>query len=188
MNRAWMVTMAVAAAMETQAASPKPRVDALVTVFTYNLAAVPRNVMTRAKRVATAAFAAAGIEVRWVEGKHLGEQREVASGEMRNVVFDGAAPASFRPQAMAVTNVGLGAGSDVHVFYNRVLAFQDSAYMPEFLGNVLAHELTHALEGVARHSSRGLMKAVWSDDDIAEMFRGPLPFAAEDLDLLRAHF
>ena len=60
--------------------------------------------------------------------------------------------------------------------------------MPEFLGNVLAHELTHALEGVARHSSEGLMKAVWSARDYDEMVRGPLPFAAEDLDLLRAHF
>jgi hypothetical protein len=189
MKRVWMVGVAVAAAMEAQAGSPKPRVDApLVTVFTYNLAGVPRNVAARAKRVATRAFAAAGIEVRWVEGKHLGEQREVAAGEMRTVVFDGPAPATFRSQAMAVANVGRGADSDVHVFYDRVLAFQDSAYMPEFLGNVLAHELTHVLEGVARHSSEGLMKPVWSVDDIAEMFRGPLPFAAEDLDLLRAHF
>jgi hypothetical protein len=61
--------------------------------------------------------------------------------------------------------------------------------MPEILGNVLAHELTHALEGVARHSSEGLMKAVWSGRDYAGMVsRRPLAFAAEDLDLLRAHF
>jgi|SRR5271157_1457300 len=60
--------------------------------------------------------------------------------------------------------------------------------MPEFPGNVLAHELTHALEGVARHSSEGLMKAKWSPGDYAGMVYGPLAFAAEDLDLLRAHF
>lgn len=60
--------------------------------------------------------------------------------------------------------------------------------MPEFLGNVLAHELTHALEGVARHSSEGLMKANWSGRDYDEMARGPLAFAAVDLELLRAHF
>jgi hypothetical protein len=188
MKRVWMVAVAMAAAMAAQAESPKPRVDALLTVFTYNLAGVRGDVMARAKRVATTAFAAAGIEVRWVKGKHYGEPREVAGGEIRTVVFDGPAPANFRSQAMAVTNVGRGADSDVHVFYSRVLAFEDSLYMPEFLGNVLAHELTHSLQGVARHSSEGLMKAVWSVGDRAEMFRGPLPFAAEDLDLLRAHF
>jgi hypothetical protein len=91
---------------------------------------------------------------------------------------------------VAFTNVGGRADADVHVFYSRVTGFwaEDRAHMPQFLGNVLAHELTHALEGVARHSSEGLMKADWNARDYAEMLRGPLPFAAEDLDLLRAHF
>jgi hypothetical protein len=183
-----MVGLAVAAAMEARAGSPKPQVDALATVFTYDRVGVPEAVMGRAKRVAATALAAAGIEVRWLEGKHLGEPREVAAGEMRTVVFDGPAPSTFRSQAIAVTNVGRGSDSDAHVFYSRVLTFEDSLYMPEFLGNVLAHELIHALEGVARHSSEGLMKAVWSVGDRAEMFRGPFPFVAEDLDLPRAHF
>jgi len=60
--------------------------------------------------------------------------------------------------------------------------------MPEFLGNVLAHELTHALEGLKRHSSEGLMKAEWSAGDIARMVYGPLPLAVEDRDLLRSRF
>jgi hypothetical protein len=186
-----MVVAALAAAMEAQAGSPKPEVDALVTVFTYNRAGVPWTVMERAKRVATTAFAAAGIEVRWAKGKRLGEPRRVAAGEMRAVVFDGPAPANFRPQAMAVTYVGRGAYSDVHVFYNRLASLgtgYGDEFMPEVLGNVLAHELTHSLQGVMRHSSEGLMKAVWSGRDYDKMFRGPLPFAAEDLDLLRAHF
>jgi hypothetical protein len=69
-----------------------------------------------------------------------------------------------------------------------VADFKDRMHMPEFLGNVLAHELTHELEGVARHSSEGLMKAFWSARDYADMVRGPLALAAVDLDLLRAHF
>ena len=66
------------------------------------------------------------------------------------------------PRAMAFTNVSGRADADVHVFYNRVAGFEDRVHMPEFLGNVLAHELAHALQGVARHSLEGLMKAVWS--------------------------
>ena len=194
MNRAWMAAaaMAMAVAMAGRAESLKPRADALVTVFAYDRTGAPAFFMARAERVATAAFAAAGMEVRWVEGKRLGELRQAASGEILTVVFDAAAPAQFAPQAMAFTAVGGGADADVHVFYNRVASFANrywkGAYLPELLGNVLAHELTHALEGVVRHSSKGLMKAAWNDDEYAQIVRGPLPFAAEDLELLRAHF
>jgi hypothetical protein len=184
-------------AAAAQAGSRKPQVDALVTVFTYDRAGVSQAVMGRAKAVAAEAFATAGIQIRWVEGKRLGEPRVVAAGEVLTVVFDGPASADFRPDAMAFTNVGGGADADVHVFYNRVADFEDTlahlsvgthVSMPEFLGNVLAHELTHALEGVKRHSREGLMKAKWSPGDYAGMVYGPLAFAAEDLDLLRAHF
>jgi hypothetical protein len=191
MKLSTMLVAVMVAVMEGRAESLKPQVDALVTVFTYNRAAVPWAVMERAKRVATAAFAAAGIEVRWVESQRL-EEPDAASGEMLTVVFDGPAPAQASREAMAFTKVGGAADGDVHIFYNRVAGFagfDDRVYIPELLGNVLAHELTHALEGVARHSSEGLMKAVWSADDYAKMTRRrPLAFAAEDLDLLRAHF
>jgi hypothetical protein len=183
-----MVVAAVVAAMEAQAGSPKSELDARVTVFTYNRAGIPWVVLERARRVAAAAFATAGIEVRWVEGKRLGEPRK-AAGEALTVVFDGPAMAGVTPRAMAFTNVGGVADADVHVFYSRVVREADPVYMPEFLGNVLAHELTHALQGTVRHSSEGLMKAAWSNADHAEMGnRRPLPFAAVDLELLRAHF
>jgi hypothetical protein len=188
-----MVAVAMVAAMVAQAGSRKPRTGVLVTVFTYDRAGVPGDVMLRAKLVVTMAYATAGIEVRWAEGKRLGEPREVASGEVLTVVFDGPAPAQASSQAMAFTNMGGGADANVHVFYNRVAGFAhfywSGAHLSELLGNVLAHELTHALEGVARHSSEGLMKANWSGREYAEMAeRHPLAFAAEDLELLRAHF
>jgi hypothetical protein len=53
---------------------------------------------------------------------------------------------------------------------------------------VLAHEIGHVLEGVARHSSEGVMKANWSVRDCAELVRQPLPFAPEDVELIQAHF
>jgi hypothetical protein len=121
----------------------------------------------------------------------------VAAGEVLTAVFDGPAPASFRPQDLAFTNLGGRADADVHVFCDRIADLADTfaqrsigthVSMPEFLGNVLAHELTHALEGVARHSREGLMKAEWSAGDYAKTISGTLPFAAEDLELLRAHF
>ncbi|MGA9626266.1 MAG: hypothetical protein WBQ65_17470 [Bryobacteraceae bacterium] len=144
--------------------------------------------MMRAQRVATAAFAAAGIELRWVKGQRLEEPRKVASGEVLTVVFDLSAPAQASLDAFARTQLGGSADGDVHVFYGRVSRFPDRVLMPEVLGNVLAHELTHALQGVARHSSEGLMKADWEIPDYQKMSRGPLAFAAVDLELLHAHF
>jgi hypothetical protein len=160
----------------------------LVTVFTYDRTGVPWAVLARAERVATAAFAAVGVEVRWVKGQRLEAPRKVASGEALTVVFDLSAPAQASLHAFASTQLGGGADGDVHVFYGRVTRFPDKVLMPEVLGNVLAHELTHALQGVARHSSEGLMKAEWEIPDYQKMSRGPLAFAAVDLELLRAHF
>jgi len=60
--------------------------------------------------------------------------------------------------------------------------------MPELpqivLGYVLAHEITHLLEGISRHSDTGVMKAGWNRTDIFAMRRGRLVLSSEDLDLI----
>ena len=189
MSRAWILAAAMTAAMLGRAESREPPAQALVTVFTYDTAArVPLAVMERARRVVNAVFATAGIELRWVERQRLREPCAAAPGEILTVIFDGPAPPQAGPRAMAITDLAEGAPADVRVFYNRVAGFKDRVYMPEFLGNVLAHEITHALQGLPRHSSEGLLKAVWSARDYAEMVRRPLPLSAEDLELLRARF
>ena len=53
------------------------------------------------------------------------------------------------------------------------------------LGHVLAHEIAHVLEGIARHSATGLMKARWSEDDFQQMLVRPLPLASGDIRLIR---
>ena len=50
---------------------------------------------------------------------------------------------------------------------------------------MIAHEITHLLQGVELHSDRGLMKAHWSTRDITEMMYRPLPLTPEDIDLLQ---
>jgi hypothetical protein len=84
--------------------------------------------------------------------------------------------------------INAGWTTEIEVFYDRVARFPDRQRMPEFLGHVLAHEFVHILEGVARHSDSGLMKARWDDDDCAQMARKPLPIGAEDVAMLRARF
>lgn len=54
------------------------------------------------------------------------------------------------------------------------------------LSHVLVHEITHILQGAARHSEKGVMKARWTSDDLVQMSRKPLGFEREDIDLIHA--
>ena len=53
------------------------------------------------------------------------------------------------------------------------------------LAHVMVHEITHVIEGVCRHSKRGIMKAVWTDEDTRWMRARPLKFAEEDVKLIQ---
>ena len=49
---------------------------------------------------------------------------------------------------------------------------------------VLAHELAHAMQGVARHSESGILKAHWSNADCVEMAFHTLAFTQFDVELI----
>ena len=79
----------------------------------------------------------------------------------------------------------------ITVFGDRVIRLLESYRTLEagkVLGHVLAHEICHALEGVARHSDSGLMKARWNGSDMLTMRGGGLEFARADRYLLRRRF
>ena len=67
------------------------------------------------------------------------------------------------------------------IFFDRIETMQDPWTV---LGHVMVHEITHIIQGVARHSDTGLMKPHWSNDDLRAMRYKPLPFTQEDLILL----
>ena len=69
------------------------------------------------------------------------------------------------------------------IFFDRIETMQDPSTV---LGHVMAHEITHIIQGFPRHSDTGLMKPHWSGHDLTQMRYRPLPFAREDLILLYA--
>ena len=71
-------------------------------------------------------------------------------------------------------------GPRVFIFYTRVAALSSSAEGGANLGYVIAHEIGHILEGQARHSERGVMKASWDRQDFSQMAQQQLAFAQED--------
>ncbi|HLG97758.1 MAG TPA: hypothetical protein VKX49_15695 [Bryobacteraceae bacterium] len=73
-------------------------------------------------------------------------------------------------------------GTHVRVFYDRI------AHMPNrsaVLAYVFVHELTHMLQGIARHSATGIMKARWTTSDIDKMGCQHLAFTPLDIDLIQ---
>ena len=53
------------------------------------------------------------------------------------------------------------------------------------LGHVMAHEIAHILQGVARHSERGIMKERWESSDYKQMLKGSLRFTEHDAILIK---
>jgi len=74
-------------------------------------------------------------------------------------------------------------GVHIEVFYDR-MAHTEDELRPYLLAYVVVHEITHILEGIARHSDSGIMKAHWDSDEYALMRRGQLRFAEEDIKLI----
>jgi hypothetical protein len=76
-------------------------------------------------------------------------------------------------------------GVHLTVFYDRIVGRYK--YRPDaVLAHVLVHEITHLLQGIARHSATGVMKPGFSPSDAYAMTYKPLPFTDEDLLLIRA--
>lgn len=75
-------------------------------------------------------------------------------------------------------------GTHIVVFYDRIQRMGSLRNAPRVMAHVIAHEVSHILEGIVRHSEEGVMKARWSDNDLRAMERKPLAFAPEDVDLI----
>jgi hypothetical protein len=54
------------------------------------------------------------------------------------------------------------------------------------LAYIMAHEIAHALEGIAHHAPTGVMKAEWNFEDLKEIRVGTLEFDTSDVELIRA--
>jgi len=96
------------------------------------------------------------------------------------------APASATPGALAASRLTDAAGVEITVYQDRVQRFLDGhpSLTGVAAGYVLAHELAHAMQGVARHSESGILKAQWSGEDFTEMIYHKLVFTSYDVELI----
>jgi len=129
-----------------------------------------------AKATATKIFAGIGVKIQWRSGA------KNCPTEAIFITFSDSTPASLHPGALAYARPY--EGTHILVFYDRVSNTVASSIVPFLLGHVIAHEITHILQGVARHSDQGLMKPRWGAADYDEMARKPLPLTDQDVLLI----
>jgi hypothetical protein len=135
--------------------------------------------------VASQLLADAGVRLVWHYGKPA-----AAGPDVLEVMF-AVAPASFRTpekqNVLAYARPYAPDGTPLVFFTDRIVPvvepFGKQAY--QVLGHVLAHEITHVLEGMSHHSEEGLMRARWSPREMSVMTHGTLRMDAIDRELVQ---
>ena len=95
-------------------------------------------------------------------------------------------PKEFSEWAFAYSNPYSTAGPCVQLLMDRLQpAIRMNPLSTGYLlGNILAHEMGHVLQGAPRHSETGVMKARWSAGEILNMGRERLHFTDEDVEFM----
>jgi hypothetical protein len=151
---------------------------------------VPKNLLRDSQQAATVIFARIRVQLIW---RGLSQQAsKVVAGMGEPSTHDLAV--EIVPHAPSPRNVALAtampladSGVRIVVFYDRVKPLLVGHHAPEatILGYVLAHETAHVLQGIARHSETGIMRASWTDGDFQLMGTRLLTFTPEDVQLVR---
>jgi hypothetical protein len=94
------------------------------------------------------------------------------------------------PLGFAVVDPETHAGKMATVFHDQVhaVARRTGVARSELLGRALAHEVGHLLLGVRGHSRSGIMRAVWTDDELTRDRSDDWVFAPVDRQRLQQVF
>jgi hypothetical protein len=128
-----------------------------------------------ATMMASRMFGAIGVKIQWHDDRRF---CGTPNDQTIAISLSHQTPAERLPGALAYALPYEGV--HIEVFYDRI-AIAEPDMRTALLAHVLVHEITHILEGVSRHSDRGIMKAHWDADDRAGMLRIPLSFAPQDV-------
>jgi hypothetical protein len=137
------------------------------------------SMVCAAQQQASKLLLEAGVVLDWRRGAPA---EDVAGPETVVVLFVPNAPRDQDRNALAVARP-YGSSSELSVFNDRVTAYVQNVLPTDrgrILGHVLAHEIVHVLEGVARHSDTGLMTAHWTWREMRAAITGGLHLAEED--------
>ena len=172
MKAAAILTMTVLAGISTNLAEAKPAPVRKLAVCV--LQEGPFVAMGPALMTASRLFREAGVAIEWAIGGSCPPDRI-------RILLSHNTPDTLYPGALAYALPF--EGTQVQVFLDRIEECSPSL-VPHLLGYVLAHEVTHVIQGTDRHSDHGVMKAHWDGRDISQMQWDELRFADRDVHLM----
>jgi hypothetical protein len=130
----------------------------------------------RSRAIVSRIYSKIGVDVKWHRGLTGCPPRSILISLTEHT------PTTLLPRALAYAMPYEGA--HIRVFYDRIVESGPEPLREYLLAHVLAHEIAHLLQGLIRHSDRGLMKPHWDPKDLAQMSFKPLPFTQQDIDLI----
>jgi hypothetical protein len=177
-------------------AAAEPMPGPAVVVRFYR-AAIPEEEFSAARNLAAGILDTAGIAVSWSpcwsETGHVAPicHRPPAGGEViLHVVPATDANALDHRQSLGFSLIdrGTSAGTVANVYADRiaVLAEESDTDRVCLLGRVIAHEIGHLLMGTNHHSTRGLMRAVWSKRELQRNAPLDWQFSADEARAMRS--
>jgi hypothetical protein len=147
---------------------------------------IPMTLLVRAEAITARMLATAGVEIDW-PSKRVFACNEAPRPDTVKLKLVADAAEDLHPGALAYAQ--LHEGTEIVIMFDRVdrcaIGRNRAPEKSNILAHVMTHEITHLLQGIARHSETGVMKAHWSTKDFLEMEYSPLPFAPEDIELIR---
>lgn len=168
-----ITTMTAAALILAVGAQGQSGNNRQVTVYYCDTASVPSLVKVQAQGLARSMFAGIGVTLNWRLAPSHPEPGAIV------IEFVTSTPERFMPDALAYALPYEGV--HIRIFWDRLAP---DPTRRELLAHVMVHEITHILQGVARHSDEGIMKARWSPQDRASLVSQPLRFTPFDIDLI----
>jgi hypothetical protein len=134
---------------------------------------------TPAEAIASRLFARIGVALHWPRAGHN------CPAEAIVVSLATHTPEGLLPHALAYALPY--EGTHIRVFLDRIhrVSIDCPSLEGPLLAHVLAHEITHILQGLSVHSASGVMKARWDQEDYDKMTGGGLAFTPEDVILIR---
>jgi hypothetical protein len=184
MRTQWMAIAALATVSQAMSASA----DRTLRVYLQYGPEAQCSEMSKARAIVSRLFDAAGVHVDWRVGGPKARGEEPGADETIWIRVEPTADGDHASdQALAYSLLHKDGGVRIHVFLDRV-RLMDRTDSGLVMGHVLAHEMGHVLEGVARHSEAGVLKANYTQADLKVMANRQLHFAPVDVGLIRAHF
>jgi len=165
-----------------------------VRVYIMEGRLVPLQTLNLGMTTATRIMRQAGVRLRWLNKDPQRFARSAgtpcASEPTAPTIvmnFSTTTPEGLETGVVAKAYPYAQGGVRITFFRDRLQTFFNArpSWAGSVLGHLMAHEITHVLQGTSRHSETGLMRAHWSPEDYGQMPSKLLPLTPYDIKLIR---